>query len=146
MTPSQKSEPSQKSTGGSDEPPAGKDTFVGRPVRTLQEYHDAAMRTAGGADIVCVALGMAGEAGEFADLVKKIVYHEHEHDRERLIKEAGDVLWYVTAAAHLLGVDLDLVANRNLRKLEARYPAGFSPEASRERVDQKGQDGGGTSE
>lgn len=81
------------------------------------------------------ALGLAGEAGEVADLLKKYVGHGHDLDRLKVQKELGDVLWYIAALATVLGIDLDQVAETNLAKLKARYPAGFSHEASRNRVD-----------
>lgn len=81
------------------------------------------------------ALGVAGEAGEVADLVKKHVGHGHALDRDKLAKELGDVLWYVAALAHDIGIDLSTVAALNIEKLRRRYPDGFSTERSINRVD-----------
>ena len=81
----------------------------------------------------CVGLGLAGEAGEVVDHLKKHLHHGHELDRDKLVKEAGDVLWYLAALATLLGVDLSEVAQRNVDKLIRRYPQGFTHEASRNR-------------
>ena len=75
-------------------------------------------------------MGMCGEAGECIDLLKKHMMQGHELDREKMIKEIGDVLWYVAEAASALGVTLDEVAERNIAKLKARYPDGFSSEKS----------------
>ena len=97
---------------------------------TLNEYQDDAMRTAGRADLVCAALGLAGESGEFADSVKKWKYHGHQLDYAHLIEEVGDVLWYCALAARELGVTLEDVANENVLKLQRRYPGGFSVERS----------------
>lgn len=82
-------------------------------------------------------LGMAGEAGEYADIVKKIISQGHPLDDERrnkLRKELGDVLWYVAEAADLLDFSLDEIAQENIDKLLARYPEGFSTERSINRV------------
>ena len=79
------------------------------------------------------ALGLVGEAGEVADLVKKGIYHQHGLDRDKLIKEIGDVQWYVAALCSTLGVTLEHVMARNIEKLQARYPEGYSPAASRHR-------------
>ena len=89
------------------------------------------------ADVMIVwnALGLAGEAGEVVDLVKKGVMHQHGLDREKLIKELGDVCWYVAALCTKLGVGLDEVMQANVDKLKARYPAGYSSEASKQRRD-----------
>jgi NTP pyrophosphatase (non-canonical NTP hydrolase) len=81
------------------------------------------------------ALGLAGEAGEVCDLLKKHWGHKHPLDREKLCKELGDVLWYVAAIAVQHGISLRDVAHANVEKLSARYPKGFSPEASLARVD-----------
>lgn len=81
------------------------------------------------------ALGLAGEAGEVADLIKKSVFHRHELDREKLIGELGDVLWYVAALATKLGVRLSDVMEGNVAKLTRRYPAGYSSAASVARAD-----------
>lgn len=83
--------------------------------------------------LVNFALGVAGEAGEVADLIKKQVSHGHTPDPDSLIEELGDVLWTVSALARTLDVPLEEVARRHLAKLQRRYPAGFDTERSRER-------------
>ena len=69
-------------------------------------------------------LGLAGEAGEAADKVKKILRdkggYASEEDRAELLKELGDVLWYVANVARYLGTDLSEVAKNNIDKLESR--------------------------
>ena len=69
-------------------------------------------------------LGLAGEAGEAADKVKKILRDKggfaSEEDRTELIKELGDVLWYLANIARYLGIDLSEVAKGNIDKLESR--------------------------
>lgn len=70
-------------------------------------------------------LGLAGEAGEFADLMKKDVFHGVPADRDKVLKELGDVLYYVTVCAYEHGFNLDDIAVANNRKLAARYPQGF---------------------
>ena len=70
-------------------------------------------------------LGLAGEAGEAADKVKKILRdkggYASTEDRKELIKELGDVLWYVANVARYLDADLSDVAKGNIDKLESRY-------------------------
>lgn len=75
-------------------------------------------------------LGMCGEAGECADILKKYLHQGHEFDREKLVRELGDVLWYIAETAEGLGISLEDVARINLDKLRARYPDGFDPERS----------------
>ena len=85
-------------------------------------------------DVLMNALmGLCGESGEAIDLMKKHLFQGHELDREKLIKELGDVAWYLAEAATGLGVDLSEVLQRNLDKLHARYPQGFSTANSQNR-------------
>lgn len=79
------------------------------------------------------ALGLAGEAGEVCDLIKKGIYHAHDLDHDKLKKELGDVLWYVAALSSGLGLTLSEVAEANIAKLRERYPEGYSSERSKAR-------------
>ena len=73
-------------------------------------------------------LGLAGEAGEATDKVKKIIRDQNgeisRESREELLKELGDVLWYVASVARYLDEPLSRVAEGNLAKLESRYQRG----------------------
>ena len=101
------------------------------------KYQRLAMRTA--PQIAAIerltnaALGLAGEAGEFADSVKKSRYQGHDLNALELANELGDVLWYVALACQALNLDMSEVMGRNLYKLDVRYPDGFDPERSRNR-------------
>ena len=105
----------------------------------MNEYQELASRTANShrGEIVNYALGIAGEAGEVADLVKKASFHGHCIEKEEIAKELGDVLWYLSNLARLAGVDLEDVAVMNIEKLKKRYPEGFSTEASQNREEYK---------
>lgn len=105
------------------------DGYQAEVLRTIPENADKQRRLA------CFGLGVTGEAGEVADLIKKHVGHGHELDADKLRLELGDVLWYVAALAHLTNTSLSEIAEMNLKKLEARYPNGFSTEASIARKD-----------
>ena len=115
------------------------------PSWRANEYQLAAGRTLIGgpdatytsADLMLVwnALGLAGEAGEVADTIKKAVFHQHGLNRGELIKELGDVLWYVAALCSKLDVPLSEVMERNIAKLKQRYPDGYSSDASKARTD-----------
>ena len=69
-------------------------------------------------------LGLAGEAGETADKVKKILRDKNglisEVDKREVVKELGDTLWYISAISSYLGVELEEVAKQNIDKLESR--------------------------
>lgn len=81
------------------------------------------------------ALGLAGEAGEVADHIKKVIYHGHGFDTDHIVKELGDILWYINQMCEAIGVPLGEVMRRNNDKLLKRYPNGFSSEASKNRSD-----------
>lgn len=70
-------------------------------------------------------LGLAGEAGEAVELIKKHNFHGKELDLEKLKAELGDVLWYVANMSRAAGITLQSVAEGNIAKLQARYPDGF---------------------
>lgn len=87
--------------------------------------------------LVWTAMGLAGESGEVADTIKKAVFHQHGIDRAELIKELGDVCWYVAGLCSILDVDLSTVMERNIAKLRVRYPDGYSSADSAARLDTK---------
>ncbi len=75
--------------------------------------------------------GLAGEAGEVADMWKKIKFHSLEYNdetREKLIKELGDICWYLFSVADVLDISVEEIINKNIAKLKARHAHGFSPE------------------
>ena len=110
----------------------------------INEYQHEALRTAmgmgsdipivvKGASILNGVLGLTGEAGECADLVKKHLFQGHELDKEHLAKELGDVAWYLAVTAYALGYDLETILLMNVEKLWKRYPEGFDSVRSRNR-------------
>jgi NTP pyrophosphatase (non-canonical NTP hydrolase) len=106
---------------------------------SLNEYQNLAKRTSGAGGegdrrLIIAALGLAGEAGEFANMVKKLTAHGHNIPAETLADELGDVLWYVAEAASACNLTLDEIAVGNIDKLSQRYPGGFSQENSINRV------------
>lgn len=108
---------------------------------TMNYYQQQALRTAreDWAQIdrlILAALGATGEAGEFADMIKKYAFHEHDLNQDKVIKELGDIMWYVSEAASAMGVTLESVALANIEKLQKRYPNGFDPERSKNRVEE----------
>ncbi|MBE5809460.1 MAG: nucleotide pyrophosphohydrolase [Clostridiales bacterium] len=104
----------------------------------VNEYQKEAMTLLNPAltekDVLMNALmGLCGESGEAIDIMKKHLYQGHELDRDKLIKELGDVAWYLAEAATGLDIDLSEVLQRNLDKLHARYPQGFDTQRSQHR-------------
>lgn len=93
------------------------------------EYQRKAMRTATHKcyDLANAALGLTGEAGEVADIIKKHLYQGHDLYPSEVIEELGDVIWYVALMADYFNVTLGFVMQQNITKLKARYPEGFDP-------------------
>ena len=105
---------------------------------TVNEYQKLAMTTLNPdlspKDVLINGvMGLCGESGEVIDLVKKHLHQGHALDREKLIKELGDVCWYVAEIASALDTDLDTVMQKNIDKLRARYPEGFDTLRSQNR-------------
>jgi len=96
---------------------------------SFTDYQKAALRTASESTpdrlILNGVMGLCGEAGECIDIVKKHIFQGHGLNREKLIDEASDCLWYLAALAEGLGVTLDEIAEHNVEKLKKRYPNGF---------------------
>lgn len=78
-----------------------------------------------GHPLVYPALGLAGEAGEVANVIKKIPRDYDGHlipeVKDRIVDELGDVLWYITACAREIGVPLDEIAEKNIEKVQTRH-------------------------
>jgi NTP pyrophosphatase (non-canonical NTP hydrolase) len=96
------------------------------------EYQRAAARTSADSDdrqrdTLISAVGLVGEAGEVADLIKKHIGHGKRVDHVALAYELGDVLWYISDIATRYGLDLGQIAAQNIKKLRDRYPLGFTP-------------------
>ena len=131
----------------------------------LNEYQELAARTinkdASATDnLINACLGLAGEVGEFNDLIKKWLFHGHTLDIDKCVKELGDTLWYIPQAIGALkqlaedrqayagiaafnltntiptsDLTLEGVARINIEKLEKRYKDGFSSQASINRTE-----------
>ena len=108
----------------------------------LNEYQDLSKRTLNSnqtenEQLSNYCLGLAGEAGEVCDIVKKNLHHGHFLNRGNLRLELGDVMFYVSAIATLIGVTLEEIAVTNIGKLQLRYPNGFDKERSINREEGK---------
>lgn len=107
---------------------------------TINEYQALAMRTSNKElppdyHLLNGALGLAGESGEIADLVKKNWMQGHVLDIEHIAKELGDVCWYIAETATAIGCDLETIMKMNIEKLKKRYPDGFDSERSQHRAE-----------
>ncbi len=104
---------------------------------TINDYQRAALSTARTmrskdmtTKLINGALGLTGESGEVADLLKKHCFQGHSLDKQHIAEELGDIAWYIAFTAEALGYDLEEILKMNVDKLRKRYPDGFSAERS----------------
>jgi NTP pyrophosphatase (non-canonical NTP hydrolase) len=98
---------------------------------TLNEYQDLALRTAPQGttpyhDLLHGGMGVATEAGELLDVLKKHHAYGRDLDPANLREEIGDILWYTALLARSLGTNLDSIAAVNVAKLRKRYPERYT--------------------
>jgi NTP pyrophosphatase (non-canonical NTP hydrolase) len=77
--------------------------------------------------LLTASVGINAEGGEFMEIVKKMIFQGkswNDDNREHLIIELGDIMWYVAQACKALEVSMDDVVSRNVQKLMRRYPEG----------------------
>lgn len=104
----------------------------------IQDYSDQAISTLLGdhnmtdmdATLIAQVFGLVGESGEVAEKFKKLIRDKQgqisSEDRAEILKELGDILWYVNAVAHLLDSSLEAVAADNLEKVLSRKQRGMT--------------------
>lgn len=80
--------------------------------------------------IIGRVLGLIGESSEVCDLVEQTLFQGKELDKDLLVKELGDCLWYIATICQAIDVDMGDVMQQNIGKLKARYPEGFTVERS----------------
>lgn len=90
---------------------------------TINDYQQAALRTES---------RIAADPVPYI-IMKKVLFQDHEFDREHLAKELGDIAWYLAISADAIGYNLETIFQMNVDKLKARYPDGFDAEHSQHR-------------
>ena len=105
----------------------------------LKRLHDLELQEFPTERLLTAAVGMSAEAGEFTEIVKKIVFQGKPVTQENLFhlkRELGDIMWYVSQACLGLDISLEEIIQMNFEKLSARYPEGtFSIDRSENRVE-----------
>jgi NTP pyrophosphatase (non-canonical NTP hydrolase) len=104
----------------------------------IQEYSESAITTLLGdheitdmdAALISQVFGLVGESGEVAEKFKKLIRDKKgvitEEDKQEILKELGDILWYINSVSHLLGSNLEEVAKKNLEKVLSRKERGVT--------------------
>lgn len=106
----------------------------------LNEYQREAAQTIplgfdGDTMIDNAVYGLCGEVGECVDRLKKVKFQGHPQDKEHLVYEMGDILWYLAEMATGAGLTLEEVAEKNILKLRKRYGDSFNSDNSVNRKD-----------
>tara|TARA_R100001377_G_scaffold34013_1_gene18718 strand:- start:14 stop:388 length:375 start_codon:yes stop_codon:yes gene_type:complete len=94
------------------------------PLKAYSNWVETKILTSRSERLVENTLGLVGEAGEVAEKVKKLIRDKSKFSNKDIIKELGDVMFYVTALANYHGSDLGEVIEENVKKLESRQARG----------------------
>jgi len=115
----------------------------------INEYQELTKRTAGNYKskkkaLTNWGLGVAGEAGDIAGCIKKILFHQNDQS-DGVRENIGDTMWYLAMICNTMGWKLEDIMKENIEKLRKRYPEGFNFKDARRgktRVDwmEKGKD------
>jgi len=97
----------------------------------LKEYQEIAKKTAKkfenkDLEISTWGLGIAGEAGDVASCIKKTFAHENKKVEDGIRENLGDTFWYAAMICNFFNWNMDEVLEENVKKLEKRYPKGFT--------------------
>ena len=86
--------------------------------------------------LLCAAIGLAGEVGEFNGIIKKALFQGRELNEDTIThmkKELGDVMWYVAQGCMALNTTIDEIIDMNEEKLRERFPDGFNKQSNENR-------------
>lgn len=109
-------------------------TYQDDALRTLStQFHISDEADGVTADLLHGAIGLATEAGEMLDAIKRALFYGAELDRTNLVEELGDLEWYMAVLRSALEVTQEEVQRINIDKLRARYPEKFSTEHALQR-------------
>jgi NTP pyrophosphatase (non-canonical NTP hydrolase) len=123
-----------------EEPGYDEDYLAWYQTWAAGKWNDRGLNTALPRPVVELMLnatvGVAGEVGELTEIVKKLAFHNLDYTQElddKIRKELGDIAYYWVTLCRLFGMHSVEVLETNVRKLNARYPAGFDEQRSNDR-------------
>jgi len=111
--------------------------FLDVSTKTLVRDADELKPTPLQCELLHAAIGIAGEAGELLDAVRKHVFDGQPLDGENVIEELGDLNFYFEAACQSIGVTREEIEQENQAKLSKRYEGGYSDQQAQERKDKQ---------
>jgi NTP pyrophosphatase (non-canonical NTP hydrolase) len=88
-------------------------------------------------DLLHMAVGISGEAGEILDTVKKTAIYRKDIDIENIIEELGDLEFFMEGLRQVLGLNRDYILSQNMSKLKKRYARGYSNQQAQDRADKQ---------
>lgn len=116
------------------------DTYQKACLRTEDEFNSTIeyrMKAPSNRRLIHSILGIASEAGEIADTLKKSLIYNQDMDIENIHEECGDLLWYIALCLTSIGSSMEQCMLDNIEKLKIRYPEKFSEALAKERFDKK---------
>lgn len=96
-----------------------------------ESYRDVVIKTARKANVgneselLLASLGLVIESSEFADFLKKELFHNQKLDKENMVRKLGDIRWFLEYAAEAIGVSMEEIEQKNIKKLMTRYLEAF---------------------
>ena len=100
--------------------------YLVESARTVKHFDEGKHFSREEIDLLHAGLGMATEAGEFVDSLKKYIFYGKALDTVNLKEEIGDMLWYMALAIRILGTSFEELMETNIDKLYTRYPEKFT--------------------
>ena len=110
------------------------DHYMEAALRTAKTFPEKTF-TSQEMDLLHAALGVGSDSGELVDAVKKHLIYGKPLDKNNVIEEAGDILWFLVLTCRAIGEDLGSIAKANIEKLAKRYPEKYTDEAAIARAD-----------
>ena len=90
-------------------------------IENFNIYQKEALKTAINISLQNGVMGLCGEAGECIEVVKKHLFQNKDLDINKIVEEVGDCLWYIAIIAESIGVSMEEIATKNIKKLQKRY-------------------------
>jgi NTP pyrophosphatase (non-canonical NTP hydrolase) len=110
--------------------------YIEKALRTATHDYESIVNRLQDHDTISLlhaSIGLTTESAEFADTIKKHIYYGKEIDKINLIEEIGDLAWYCAIALNTLGSSFEQIMEKNIAKLQARYPDKFTEEKAKHR-------------
>jgi len=105
--------------------------YIQLAIRTESNF--SPLRSSAKSRLLHGGVGIATEAGELLDNIKKHLFYKRAIDETNMKEELGDLLWYMAIICDVYGWDFEDIMERNIEKLRVRYPEKFTVESAIER-------------